>query len=94
MRTSAYLVARLDVSKSPPVVAGLDVVSESWKTLTLPHNGDCCYVDIMDAIGENFDEARDNLMSALRLYRGHAWAVRWLESGSPRLPLPWGEHSS
>jgi hypothetical protein len=60
---TVYLVVKLDVSKSVPVVDGLSVRTERSRGL---HAAARCYFELEDGSGVDFPAARADLLAKLR----------------------------
>ena len=84
---SAYLVASFDVTTSSPQLRGVGVYSSSWRSLTLRHNREVFYADLLEAMGEDYEEAEKNLMHAIVHTPGLHWVPTWLARRAGRMPL-------
>ena len=71
----AYLVAAVDTEAVPPKVVGAGIYSSNSRCLTTTVSGRHM-VDIAEAGGNSYAEAKENLLNYVRSYpRTYQWAV-------------------
>ncbi len=68
--TTAYLVVHMDVTVAPPVAKAAGIYSESARTITGAIGKGLFAFDVLEASGENYEEACAELHAAREFCRG------------------------
>lgn len=73
MRRSAFMVGALDVSKSPPVLIGVEIFSDDAGGVCASTSTRFLF-DIVEGRGEDYPAAVQNARECARL-RGYGWVI-------------------